>query len=193
MKSGFELTRVLITVMTYPHPSQKYQECVCTAGITDAKEWVIGCGKILYFPETGAGGKAKCTHCGTMLQLPAAEQKPIVKVAFMPELPPVKNPRLGECMACSGLISVAARVCPHCGEPKSKATAKTYGDLFFFSVIMTGVGIISLFVGFGCVFGSDNSETAKIGGIVLIVNGIWSMMLASVLNALRDMARNSWS
>ncbi len=33
-------TRVLITVMTYPHPSQKYQELICTAGITEAGEWV---------------------------------------------------------------------------------------------------------------------------------------------------------
>jgi hypothetical protein len=27
--------RVLITVMTYPHPSRGYQELVCTAGITE--------------------------------------------------------------------------------------------------------------------------------------------------------------
>jgi hypothetical protein len=33
-------TRVLITVMTYPHPSQGYQELVCTAGITVDNEWV---------------------------------------------------------------------------------------------------------------------------------------------------------
>ncbi len=33
-------TRVLVTVMTYPHPSLKYQELVCTAGITEAGEWV---------------------------------------------------------------------------------------------------------------------------------------------------------
>lgn len=26
--------------MTYPHPSQKYQELICTAGITEAGEWV---------------------------------------------------------------------------------------------------------------------------------------------------------
>jgi hypothetical protein len=32
--------KVLITVMTYPVPSQKYQELVCTAGITEAGEWV---------------------------------------------------------------------------------------------------------------------------------------------------------
>jgi len=35
-----ELTRVLITVMTYPHPSRGYQELVCTAGITETLEWV---------------------------------------------------------------------------------------------------------------------------------------------------------
>lgn len=33
-------TKVLITVMTYPHPSRGYQELVCTAGITDQREWV---------------------------------------------------------------------------------------------------------------------------------------------------------
>lgn len=31
---------VLITVMTYPHPSEKYLELVCTAGVTEAGEWV---------------------------------------------------------------------------------------------------------------------------------------------------------
>ncbi|MGD0832093.1 MAG: hypothetical protein ABR907_14210 [Terracidiphilus sp.] len=31
---------MLITVMTYPHPSQRHQELVCTAGITDTGEWV---------------------------------------------------------------------------------------------------------------------------------------------------------
>lgn len=33
-------TKVLITVMTYPHPSKGYQELVCTAGITESGEWV---------------------------------------------------------------------------------------------------------------------------------------------------------
>lgn len=33
-------TKVLITVMTYPHPSRGYQELVCTAGITEQGEWV---------------------------------------------------------------------------------------------------------------------------------------------------------
>ncbi|MBW4655533.1 MAG: hypothetical protein KME20_21210 [Kaiparowitsia implicata GSE-PSE-MK54-09C] len=33
-------TKVLITVMTYPHPSQGYQELVCTAGITENYERV---------------------------------------------------------------------------------------------------------------------------------------------------------
>ncbi len=36
----YERTRVLVTVMTYPHPSSKYGELVCTAGITEALEWV---------------------------------------------------------------------------------------------------------------------------------------------------------
>lgn len=40
MKPEFIETRVLILVMTYPHPSQKHQELVCTAGITDSGEWV---------------------------------------------------------------------------------------------------------------------------------------------------------
>lgn len=40
MRPGFELTRVLITVMTYPYPSRKYQETVCTAGITESGDWV---------------------------------------------------------------------------------------------------------------------------------------------------------
>ena len=31
-----ETTKVLITVMTYPHPSRGYQELVCTAGVTDS-------------------------------------------------------------------------------------------------------------------------------------------------------------
>lgn len=33
-------TKVLITVMTYPHPSRGYQELVCTAGITENYDWV---------------------------------------------------------------------------------------------------------------------------------------------------------
>jgi hypothetical protein len=33
-------TNVLITVMTYPHPSVSHQELVCTAGISDQHEWV---------------------------------------------------------------------------------------------------------------------------------------------------------
>lgn len=40
MKAGFELAEVLITVMTYPHPSKKHQETVCTAGVTKSGEWV---------------------------------------------------------------------------------------------------------------------------------------------------------
>lgn len=40
MRPGFELTKVLITVMTYPHPSKKYQETVCTAGVTESGEWI---------------------------------------------------------------------------------------------------------------------------------------------------------
>jgi len=40
MRPGFELTKVLITVMTYPYPSRKHQETVCTAGITESGKWV---------------------------------------------------------------------------------------------------------------------------------------------------------
>jgi len=40
MRPGFELTKVLIAVMTYPYPSRKHQETVCTAGITESGEWV---------------------------------------------------------------------------------------------------------------------------------------------------------
>ena len=40
MQPGCVRTRLLITVMTYPHPSQGYQELVCTAGVTEAGEWV---------------------------------------------------------------------------------------------------------------------------------------------------------
>lgn len=32
--------QVLITVKTYPHPSVRYQETVCTAGITSTGEWI---------------------------------------------------------------------------------------------------------------------------------------------------------
>jgi len=35
-----ERKRVLITVMTYPHPSETYLELVCTAGVTESGEWV---------------------------------------------------------------------------------------------------------------------------------------------------------
>ena len=40
MKPTFTKTKVLITVMTYPHPSEAHQELVCTAGITETGEWV---------------------------------------------------------------------------------------------------------------------------------------------------------
>lgn len=36
----FSKTKVLITVMTYPHPSESHKELVCTAGITESREWV---------------------------------------------------------------------------------------------------------------------------------------------------------
>ena len=35
-----EKKKVLVTVKTYPHPSSKSNELVCTAGITEAGEWI---------------------------------------------------------------------------------------------------------------------------------------------------------
>lgn len=40
MATDFVPTKVLITVMTYPLPSRGHQEVVCTAGITEAGDWV---------------------------------------------------------------------------------------------------------------------------------------------------------
>lgn len=40
MPDKFNKTRVLITVMTYPLPSRNHLELVCTAGITESREWV---------------------------------------------------------------------------------------------------------------------------------------------------------
>ena len=40
MSEQLKPTKVLITVMTYPHPSRGYQELVCTAGLTELLEWV---------------------------------------------------------------------------------------------------------------------------------------------------------
>jgi len=36
----WETKRILIVVKTYPSPSTKYQETVCTAGVTEAGEWI---------------------------------------------------------------------------------------------------------------------------------------------------------
>src|ERR1035437_2266421 len=38
-KAVLELERMLITVRTYPNPSTKYVETVCTGGITERGEW----------------------------------------------------------------------------------------------------------------------------------------------------------
>jgi hypothetical protein len=40
MMDGWEKKRVLMVVKTYPAPSEKYQETVCTAGVTDKGEWI---------------------------------------------------------------------------------------------------------------------------------------------------------
>lgn len=39
-KPSFETTKVLVTVITYPLPSRGYRELVCTAGVTEAGDWV---------------------------------------------------------------------------------------------------------------------------------------------------------
>lgn len=39
MQYVYAKTRVLITVMTYPHPSRGYGELVCTAGVDENGEW----------------------------------------------------------------------------------------------------------------------------------------------------------
>ncbi len=40
MTGDMERLRLLITVMTYPHPKQSHEEVVCTAGVTEAGEWI---------------------------------------------------------------------------------------------------------------------------------------------------------
>ncbi len=40
MVADYQCTRVLVVAMTYPHPSETHQELVCTAGITEGREWV---------------------------------------------------------------------------------------------------------------------------------------------------------
>ena len=40
MQTIYTKTKVLITVMTYPHPSQSYRELICTAGVTEDGKWV---------------------------------------------------------------------------------------------------------------------------------------------------------
>ncbi len=40
MRADFQLTKVLVVVKTYPNPSMKHDETVCTAGITESGEWL---------------------------------------------------------------------------------------------------------------------------------------------------------
>lgn len=40
MDGKYEESSVFITVMTYPRPSQKYVEVICTAGITEEGQWI---------------------------------------------------------------------------------------------------------------------------------------------------------
>ena len=40
MECGYEKTKVLILVMTYPNPSNSHMETICTAGMTEDGEWV---------------------------------------------------------------------------------------------------------------------------------------------------------
>jgi len=38
--SEIQRKKILITVMTYPHPSEPYKELICTAGITEDNNWI---------------------------------------------------------------------------------------------------------------------------------------------------------
>jgi len=40
MRADFELTKVLVAVKTYPNPSEKYDETVCTAVVTETGKWL---------------------------------------------------------------------------------------------------------------------------------------------------------
>ena len=40
VRGPIETLRFLVTAKTHPLPSTKYRETVCTAGITEAGEWV---------------------------------------------------------------------------------------------------------------------------------------------------------
>lgn len=40
MRADFELTKVLVTVKTYPNPSDKHDETVCTAVVTESGDWL---------------------------------------------------------------------------------------------------------------------------------------------------------
>ena len=53
MNQTLSKTKVLITVLTYPHPSTKYKELICTAGITEQSEWQNTLNQIsLFGPQT---------------------------------------------------------------------------------------------------------------------------------------------
>ena len=40
LPSDLPQTRILITVKAYPKPSGKYEELVCTAGLTEDAKWL---------------------------------------------------------------------------------------------------------------------------------------------------------
>ena len=40
MHADFELSKVLIAVKTYPNPSARYDETVCTAAVTESSKWL---------------------------------------------------------------------------------------------------------------------------------------------------------
>ena len=91
----------------------------------------------------------------------------------------------------SGMVSIAARSCPHCGEPKSPSEIKGYTDLRLLYWLMGVLGLLCIFIGIGgCTAGGRDSD--RIAGAILLVSGIWSFTAAAVLGALRDIARNSW-
>lgn len=40
MRADFQLTKALVVVKTYPNPSVKHDETVCTAAISESGEWL---------------------------------------------------------------------------------------------------------------------------------------------------------
>lgn len=69
--------KVLITVMTYPHPSAGYQEVVCTAGITEAGEWIrLYPIDYRYMPDSRKFRKYQWIEVETEPPKPGKDQRP---------------------------------------------------------------------------------------------------------------------